>query len=315
MREEFYFSASDGKKLHCVKWVGSFNPKAVVQISHGMMEYIERYDEVASFLLENGYFVVGHSHRGHGKTSESVEMVGITEKTDTFNRMVLDLREITDFIKKEFRLPVILFGHSFGSFLSQAYIETYGSNIDGVILSGTTGKMGLKAYSGLILSYLLKIIFGGRHKSKLLNFLTFAPYNSGFKPNRTKVDWLSSDEVEVDKYLDDPYCGRICSLNFFFNIFKGLITIHRKKRLSLIPKNLRVLIIAGSRDPVGDNLKTISWLSEEYVKRGISSIKVNIYENFRHECLHETGRERVFKDIVNWLDYEVIFKGKDKPFS
>ncbi len=304
MKETFYTENSSGSEIFCVKWLPDKKPIAIFQIVTGMMEYIERYDEFASFLNKNRVLVIGHDHRGHGKTAKSIEELGIVKKEDTFEKMVEDIDVVKKIVQKEYpSLPFFLFGHSFGSFLVQRYIQVYNSNLDGVILSGTTGKMGLKAYAGLLLSSFLRLIYSGRHKSKWLNFITFAPYNWQFKPAKTKVDWLSSDETEVTRYVDDELCGKICCVEFFYNIFRLLTTIHKEKNLKSISPNLPIMIIAGSRDPVGQNLKTISWLVEKYVKLGINSIKVNIYKDFRHECLHERGKEIVFNDIKNWIFY------------
>jgi len=299
--KEFFLDSSDGKKLHCVLWECK-NPVAILQISHGMMEYVERYGEFANFLNENNIVVLGNDHRGHGKTAESKEKLGITDKKDTYEKMIDDITIVTNYARKNYPgLPVILFGHSFGSFLAQGYISKYGKLIDGVILSGTSGKMGVKNLLGLFVSGIFSMIFGSRHKSKILNYLVFAPYNKYFKPNRTKIDWLCSVEIEVDRYIEDEYCGKVCSVGFFYNIFKCLSFIHSEKALSLIKKDLPILLIEGEKDPVGGFLKNICWLVKEYVKRGINFISVRIYSECRHECLNEKNKIQVYNDILNWI--------------
>ncbi len=298
-KEEFFITTSDGVRLHCVKWFGDFKPKGIIQISHGMMEYIERYDDFANFLVENGYFVFGHSHRGHGKTAEE-ESLGIIEDGVDFLRSVLDLKELTTYIKSFYKdESVFLLGHSYGSFLAQAYVLEYTELIDGLILSGTSGKMKPFAFLGLFVTLLLKLFYGGKHKSRFLNYLVFGPYNLKFKPNRTKADWLTSDETEVDKYLNNKYCGKTCSLNFFKNLFRLFLHIHSKKSFKIFPVDLPILIIKGEKDPVGENLSS---LVKEYVDKGVHSLKINIYKDGRHECLNEKSKAEVYKDILKWLE-------------
>lgn len=309
MKKKEDFIDLSGKRIHFVEWIPEVKPVAILQISHGMMEYIERYEEFAHFLNERGILVAGNDHRGHGKTSESLDELGVIEKSDTFERMVEDLACVTRRLRNDYPgLPVILFGHSFGSFLAQAYISIYDGYVDGVILSGTSGSLGFKVYFGLVLSWILKLILGGAHRSRFLNFLVFGPYNLHFRPNRTKIDWLSSDDTEVDRYIDDEYCGKICSLEFFYQLFRCLGYIHRRSTISSLRKELPVMIIAGSDDPVGGFLKTIRWLVSSYIDIGMKSLCVRIYEGNRHECLHEKNRNVVFNDIFAWISHLILFR-------
>ncbi len=299
-KEEIFITTSDGVNLHCLRWYGDFDPEAIIHISHGMMEYIERYDDFANFLVNHGYFVYAHSHRGHGKTVSNVEEVGIVDNGVDFKRNILDLKEVNDYIKSQNKdKPVYLLGHSFGSFLSIGFAIEFSHLINGLILSGTSGRMILSSFFGYFLSILFKIFRSGKKRGKFLTHLIFSSYNAEFRPNRTKADWLCSNEKEVDKYLTDPYCGKICSINFFINLFSLFLFIYNKNNLKRIRKDLPILIIKGEKDPVGKNLSS---LLKEFVDNGHNSIDIRIYENFRHECLNEIHKEKVYNDILKWLE-------------
>jgi alpha-beta hydrolase superfamily lysophospholipase len=303
-KQEFTFKDKDGVEIFVYKWQGDEgkNIKGVIQIAHGMAEHALRYERFAEKLTNQGYIVYANDHRGHGKTAGSVENVGYCGE-DGFNWMVEDLYELNNIIKSENKgLPVILLGHSMGSFLSQSYIEKYGDTIDGVILSGTAGKQGfLTAMGEKIAKKEVKKV-GAKTKSEKMNNLSFGSYNNSFKPTRTDFDWLSRDEKEVDKYIADPYCGAIFSAGFFVDLLGGLKDMHKVGNMAKIPKNLPILFIAGEKDPVGKNNKTIRWLIDQYKNLGINNVKYNFYKDARHEVLNETNRDEVVSDILDWTN-------------
>lgn len=285
---------------HAVAWNIS-NPKAIVVISHGMAEHAERYDDFALFLNDNNYCVHAIHHLGHGKAIQGDK--GHFEK-DGFDNCVENIRKLILDLKEEYKLPIFLFGHSMGSFMSQAFIKKYSLDIDGVILCGSA-KVGMLHYSGNLLTQVI-FAFANNHKpNNFLNNLSFGSYNKKFKPNRTAFDWLSRDEKEVDKYIEDDLCGFVCTTGFFKSFFKGLSKLN--KNIDDINKELPIYIIAGHDDPVGGCGNDVTKLCHNYLLHDIQDVEIKLYDEARHEILNETNKEEVKVDILNWLDKRVDY--------
>ena len=300
--EKFSFIDKNEKEIKCYKWIPSKKAIGVVQIVHGMTEYALRYDYFAKKLCEQGYIVYAHDHRGHGKTAISDEERGYIADNEGFDILVDDVKQLTDIIKKDNpNLPIIIFGHSMGSFVSQRYIELYGDEIQGVILSGTNGKPKLYTKIGILVSKIGILLRGRKAKSRLMDKLSFGSFNSKFKPNRTNYDWLCSVDEEVDKYIDSSMCGFICTTSFYYDLIRGLWKIHKEDNLNSIPKSLPVFIFAGDKDPVGDFGKGIVSLYECYKKLGITNLKYKLYKNGRHEMVNEKNKDEVINDILDWI--------------
>lgn len=301
--DKFSFIDKEGKNIKCYKWSPKGKSRGIIQISHGMTEYALRYDYFAKMLCEKGFIVYAHDHRGHGCTAETPDDLGYISDNEGFDILVSDLKEYSNLIKKENpNLPLILFGHSMGSFVSQRYIELYGKEIDGVILSGTNGKPFTYTKLGILISKLEMLIRGRKAKSKLMDKLSFGNYNSNFKPNRTSYDWLCSVDEEVDKYIDNEQCGFICTTSFYYDLIRGLWKINKKENLEMIPKDLPVYIFAGDKDPVGNFGKGIISLYECYKDLGIKKVKYKLYKNGRHEMLNEKNNDEVINDILKWIN-------------
>jgi alpha-beta hydrolase superfamily lysophospholipase len=199
-------------------------------------------------------------------------------------------------------LPLYLLGHSMGSFLSQRYVQLYGNDIHGLILSGTNGRQGLILDLGLVIATLEIKLKGRKKRSKILNNLSFGSYNNMFKPVRTGFDWLSRDEKEVDKYIEDEYCGGVFTAGFFYDFFKGLKDIEKKTNMALVPKDLPIYIFSGEKDPVGKCTKGVLKLIGEYKSLGIKDINCRFYKDGRHEMLNEINRDEVISDLLQWLN-------------
>lgn len=300
--ERFFFIDKEGKEIKCYKWIPTRKAIGIIQIVHGMTEYALRYDYFAERLCEQGYMVYAHDHRGHGETAGSDDERGYIADNEGFDILVEDAKELTDIIKKDNPdLPIIIFGHSMGSFVSQRYIELYGKEIDGLILSGTNGKPQLHTKLGILISGIEILLRGRKAKSKLMDKLSFGDFNSNFKPNRTNYDWLCSVDEEVDKYIASSMCGFICSTSFYYDLIRGLWKIHKEKNLNSIPKNLPILIFAGDKDPVGNFGKGIINLYECYKRLGIKNVKYKLYKYGRHEMLNEKNKDEVIDDILEWI--------------
>ncbi len=217
--------------------------------------------------------------------------------------VVKDMHNLTKLIKEEHpNTPVFLFGHSMGSLLSRDFISKFGNEISGTILSGTSSHPGPIAKFFIIIAKIQSFFAEKESDCPFLNNLLFSNYNSQFEPNRTDFDWLSRDQSEVDKYIEDPYCGQIASAGFFIDLFKGLEEIHREKIIDKVPKGLPILLVSGGRDPVGKSKTGVMEVYNLYEEAGIDHLSYKFYEDARHELLHETNREKVFKDIIDWID-------------
>lgn len=247
----FYFKSNDGKEIYIHQWNDIANPKAVIQIFHGMAEHAGRYQRFAEFLNDNGFLVYADDHRGHGKTAGSVEEVGYIGE-DGFNRIIDDERLLTELIKERHPgLPVFVFAHSFGTFIGQAYITLYGKDIDGIILSGSAARNQIEIIFGRVLTTIERVFTGERKKSLLLNAVCFGTYNKKITNLVSPFAWLSRDEEEVRKYEADEFCGAVFTVNFFYYLFKGFADLYRKGNFNKISQNLPVYIMSGAEDPVG----------------------------------------------------------------
>jgi len=300
--EEFSFISDDGKSVHVYHWSPQREAKACVLIAHGMAEHAARYARLAESLTEAGYEVWAPDHRGHGKTAAEGELGWLAGK-DGFRRVVEDMHGLSKRIKAERPgKKLYLFGHSWGSFLSQGYIALYGSELAGCVLSGTAGDGGLAVKAGKIVAALGCAVKGQRAKAPLLDSMSFGAFNKAFVPARTKFDWLSRDTVEVDKYIADPFCGFLCTYGFFRDMLGGLSWIHAPATMAAIPKNLPLYLFAGAKDPVGAATGSFDKLFDSYKALGIKNVTRKLYPDGRHEVLNDTCRAEAAADVVAWLD-------------
>ena len=295
-------SASDGTGLHTHRWLPDGEPKAVVQVAHGMAEHSARYARLAEALTAAGYAVYANDHRGHGSTAGKADH-GYFADRDGWATVVADLRAVTRFAQEEHPgLPVFLLGHSMGSFLSRAYVIEDSRDLAGLVLSGTSGDPGLLRSVGVVLARTESALRGRRHVSTLLDRLTFGKYNAAFKPTRTAFDWLSRDEAEVDLYVADEQCGNTFTSAFFADLAGGVGAINDPRKVARVRRDLPILLVAGDQDPVGDKGKGPRAVREQYAAAGVTDTTVTLYPGARHEILNETNRDEVTADILRWLD-------------
>ncbi|MBS4538766.1 alpha/beta hydrolase [Clostridium sp. D2Q-11] len=310
IENSFYITGKDNYKVYVYCWDDVVNPKGVIHIFHGMAEHAERYKEFAEYLNNKGFIVYANDHRGHGKTAGRIEELGYIGE-DGFNNIVEDQSIIKNLIRNKYpELPIIVFGHSFGSFIAQEYIIRYGNEIQGVILSGSAMMKGVDVSLGRVLSSIERKINGDKKKSNLINNLSFGTYNKKINDSDSLFAWLTSDEKEVKKYDEDPYCGTVFTTGFFYYFFTGLSTLYKKKRLDNISKELPILILSGKDDPVGKYGKSVRKLYESYMNIGIENVDIKLYEGGRHEMINEINKNEVFEDIVNWITFSSIKESK-----
>jgi alpha-beta hydrolase superfamily lysophospholipase len=289
--DSFTFKTSDGTKIFTYRWMpeNASAIKGAVQIAHGMAEHAGRYERFADALTKAGYAVYANDHRGHGKTAG-----------------VQDMHTLTGIIKKECpKKPFILFGHSMGSFLSRHYSMLYAKELTGLVLSGTGGDPGALGKIGLFVATIEAKVKGKKAKSEIMTKLSFGAFNGAFKPNRTDYDWLSRDNAEVDKYVNDPWCGAVFTAGFFCDLMGGLGYINKKENIANIPKSLPIYLFSGAKDPVGANTKGVTQVYNALKDAGVGDLNIKFYEDGRHEMLNEINRDEVFKDVIAWMNKHV----------
>lgn len=304
IRTNFTYPSSDGTEINVYKWTPKEEEiKGIVQISHGMAETAIRYERFAKVLNQNGYIVYANDHRGHGNTAENIESLGYLGDNDGFNLLIGDIAKLSDIIREENGdLRIYLFSHSMGSFAAQRYIMDFKDKIDGLVLSGSNGEQGFTLNIARTIAKVEMLIRGRKAKSKLMNTLSFGAYNKKFKPEKTGSEWLSRDEEEVKKYIEDPYCGTIFPTSFYYDFLESLQYIEDESNFKKIPKDLPILIISGEEDPVGDSGKGLKKLYNRYKEAGVKDLAIKLYPGARHEILNEINRNEVMDDVVNWLD-------------
>ena len=292
--------------LHGYKWFNSSIPKVIMVISHGMAEHIERYDEFANYLLSHDIYTYGHSHRGHGLTAGGRTNLGIIGDNG-WMKMKEDLRRTVQFVKKEHpTVPIVLLGHSMGSFLARDYLMDYSEQIDAVILTGTGYQPKALLRFGKLVAGIESKIKGTRHRSTLLNDLSFGSYAKKFKDSTTSFDWLSRDPEMVAKYIEDPMCGQVHTSGFYYDFFENLIRIIYSPEMLNDRSNMPMLLLSGGSDPVGDFGKGVKKTQEAFKHLGYDTT-LKLYDGARHEVLNEINRQEIYEYILGWIT-DKIFK-------
>lgn len=304
-KEELTFDSRDGEsKIVATKWIPEGEPKCILQIVHGMAEYIDRYDEFARFLAEKGILVVGDDHLGHGRTAKiNHAKQGYFCKQDAATVLVRDEHRLKKTVEKEFpHVPYIIMGHSMGSFITRNYLYTYGTGIRAAIICGTGNQPKVLVNAGLLLCRIVGLFCGQKHVFGLLNAAAFGTYNKKIENPKTNVDWVSRNEENLQKYLQDPDCGFTFTVNGFTTLLilvKRLKDIHKVEQM---PKTLPILFISGKEDPVGNYGKGVEQVYEQYKNIGMEDVSLKLYENDRHEILNEADRQTVYEDVYNWIE-------------
>lgn len=305
MRTDFWYDSKGAGKIHGCRWTPEGDVKAVVQIVHGIAEFVERYEEFAQFLNRHGILVVAEDHMGHGKSINGEGIQGyfhggwFTAIDDTYQLLRDTKAEFTE-------VPYILFGHSMGSFFARTILCKYpDSGISGAIICGTGWQ------PAFALPALVKVIDGickknGEEKpNEKLQGMIFGSYNKKVEHPRTPYDWLSRDAKIVDAYIADPLCGFTASAGLLREMMKGIYYIEQPKNLTAMEKELPVFFIAGKDDPVGSYGKGVERCAAEFQKAGMTDVSCKLYPLCRHEILNEINREDIFKDVLKWIESKV----------
>lgn len=305
MKDEFYFPSKDGNtEIHTIVWKPEGEVRAVLQLAHGMVEYIDRYDEFANYLCKKGIYVVGNDHLGHGKSVQSKAEYGYFHKKNGNACLVADMHTLRTRISKKYPdVPYFMLGHSMGSILMRQYMQMYGNGLSGVILLGVVSERPKAVVcGGRHLCKVISIVKGGHYRSKLVDTLVTGSFNRKFKPALTRADWVTSDAEHLEKYVNDPLCSFVFTVNAYYHMLGGLQQVSKKESAFMIPKNLPVLLAAGSDDPVGNCGKGVRKIFERYKKAGLEDVTLRLYAGDRHELLNETDRQQVYADVYEWIN-------------
>lgn len=296
------FRSGAGKLLCLTVWQPEGEIRAVVQLAHGMAEHIARYDRLARTLCAAGYAVAGHNHLGHGYDADEKDLGFFADKGG-WDIVVEDVHTARLLLEEHFdHKPHILLGHSMGSFVAREYLLRHARGLSGCLIS-STGWYPAPICSFGMLTARLCGVFGGWHKpAPLVDKISSSEQNKNFEPARTKFDWLSRDEQEVDKYINDPLCGFLFTARGYYDMFSGFKALTNLKRLKLMPANLPVRFIAGRADPIGQNGQGVETVCRQFIAAGMKKADTRLYDGARHELFNEINREEVTRDVIMWLD-------------
>ncbi len=275
-------------------------PRGIVQISHGMCEYFQRYHRFITDMVAEGFVVCGNDHIGHGSSSRP-ENYGYFGEKNGWRYLVADLHQMTALVRKEYpQLPYFLFGHSMGSFIARLYLARYGRELDGAIICGTGGANPL-APLGVLVCSATAWFRGGRHRSPTLDRMLFGSFNKKCHPQRTDKDWLTRDEAVVDRYLQDPLCSFSFTVCGYRDLSRLSMLANRRAWFRAVPKDLPVLLIAGDKDPVGNYGKGVRQVFHRLRKAGVKDLSLQLYPDARHELFNERNYDVVYKDVRQWV--------------
>lgn len=313
-KEELTYKSRDRQStIHAIKWIPEGQPVALLQIIHGMQEYIDRYDEFARYLAEKGILVMGNDHLGHGKSVTGNGTYGFFCKDDPATVLVRDAHRLKKTVQEEYPgVPVFILGHSFGSFVAREYITRYGTGIQGAIIQGTAFMPTGTINSLTSLVNFMQVIMGTKYRSTMINNMAFKGYLKKIPNPRTKFDWLSHNEESIDKYIADPADNFVFTLNGFGTMAELLKRVQDKDKMEDIPKKLPILITSGKEDPVGDYGEAPMKLFDIYKKQlQLENVELKLYDGMRHELQQEIGREQVFADQYEWIKKVIDSVSKD----
>lgn len=304
---EISFPSADGKStVHGEIYTpASGEIRGVVQLVHGMIDYVGRYRLMAEFLTSRGYVLAGNDHLGHGRTAGDADSYGYFADEDGVLCVLRDIHTMNKHLRATYQgLPLILFGHSMGSFLSRLYVERHPHSVTAHIIHGTGGKNPLLPFGKAFAA--MKVFFRGkRYRSHTLANLAFSGYNSHFDKFEGKNAWLTRDGATVSGRDDDPMTSFTFTAQAYRDLFRMVGESNSKEWFAGYPKELPTLVISGGEDPVGAYGKGPDYVYKQLMMAGVSDVTLKLYEGARHELFNETNRMEVFADIMAWIEGEV----------
>ena len=301
--KQFHHPLVGGRSVFIHRWLPDGEAKSAVLIVHGMAEHGGRYARLAQALTDAGHAVYAPDLPGHGRTVRAPDELGHVADRGSWVTLLSAINAVRELIQHERHdPPIYILGHSMGSLLLQDYVVEHGHNLAGAIFSATTGDLGGLRAIAVTLVKAEALWYGRAHRSAVAGALTFKNFNRRYKPARTEFEWLSRDAAEVDKYVADPACGFSCSCALWIDLFTAGAGWTDPERLARIPKNLPVLMIAGSDDPATRGEAGPRALEQNYQQAGLRDVIVRIWPGARHELYNETCRDEVTAETLAWLN-------------
>lgn len=275
--------------------------KGIISIVHGMAEHTDRYIDIAKYLAQKGFAVFMHDHAGHGKSVSSEDDLGFFGEKNGSKNITRDVKSVIDTAKKEYPdIPVILWGHSMGSFVTRKFIAEYPGECDAAIICGTSGA-NPAAGAGIAIANLIIKLLGSRYRSGLLDTMAFGAYNKKFN-KVTGFEWLSENEENVNTYVADKLCGYKFTSAGFRDLFTLLSDVSSKEWFTKVPSDMPLYLIAGDMDPVGNYGKGVTEVCNKLKDTGHKNVSIKLYKNLRHEIHNEKCREEVLDDIISFAE-------------
>ena len=306
--ENIHLPSSDGiTQLNAYVWTPEPGTeiKALLQLCHGMCEHIKRYEAFAEVLTEAGYAVIGHDHLGHGGAVIDDAHHCYFSKENGYENVVEAMHRLTEEGKRRFSgVPNFILGHSMGSFMLRYYLTKYSSEVAGAVVMGTGWIPASLAAAGGFFSRVSVRMRGELYPSPFLAKLMLGNFNKPFAPNRTPVDWLSRDPAVADAYMADPRCGETFTAKANQDFYGVIKKLARGEGLENIRKDLPVLLISGSEDPVG-GAAAVPKVRDQYVELGLTDVTMVLMEGDRHEVLNELDKEVTYQTIIDWMNERI----------
>lgn len=304
--KRFSHLSSDGSTTLAAYCTACESPVAMVQISHGMCENFSRYEAFAKFLSENGFLVFGHDHLGHGASAATPDDLGFISHRDGAEHLVDDVHSLCWRMKEEHPdLPVILLGHSMGSFVARAVLEKYPDTYTAAIIMGTAGP-DMPTAAGKLLAHLVIALRGERYRSRLLRSISFAGYTKRCGKDCDPNAWLTRDPAVVARYNAEPLCGFVFTARAYSDLFTLLGGVSRRAWAEKIRRDLPLLLVSGEEDPVGGWGKGVKKIAERLKHAGVQDLTLSLYPGMRHEILNELSYETVWSDLLQWMKRSVM---------
>lgn len=315
-RKRSFLSADKKTKIHVTEWMPEDGEcRAILQITHGMQEYIDRYRTFAEYLTAQGIGVAGHDHLGHGDSVCRAEDYGYIAEKHPGDILVRDMHTLRRKMQKEHKgVPYFMLGHSMGSYLLRRYIAHYGEGLQGVLLVGTGSMPDISMLTGMALCRVLAAVNGWHYKSPFIKRLSFAgPYRQYDVTGKNLArNWLTGDLAIAEAYYRDPKCRFDFTINGYYALMESVYLDNRPNYIRRIPKDLPVYLLSGGSDPVGNMGKGVCKVYRQYCRAGLQNVQIRLYEEARHELLNETMRQDVFREIVRWMSEQMKSESKEQ---
>lgn len=297
---EEWLTANDGHRIPLRYWPAT-NPRAVVHVVHGMSEHSGCYDDVARELNKAGLSVLAHDHRCHGK-SVSLAELGDSSRLQHWAGVCHDMALVNAELHRRYPgLPLIVLGHSMGSFVAQDFAQHYPDQLNILLLEGSNFEPSWFTTAASWLAGFEIWRQGENGRSPLIHALSFGAFNKTIRNPRTAFDWVTREIAFVDRYVADPMCGFQLSNGYWRDFLKGLSQLYRPTSMQRMRNDLPVYLFAGDKDPVGHMGRGVEKLAVAMKAAGLRDVTLRLYPEARHDLLHETNRDEVMQDLLNWL--------------